>query len=301
MLFRRASALSQRQRAGKGAPPSPGQLVSSTTAPEFVVPVITPPVISHALSPVTEAGVPAKLPPSLLAPRYAHLHEEVTTAPSTPPEVHASRSSTSETDTPESQTQPVESSQVSTFHPSNPAPQPSGVPVRISAAKRVMNYVGSIMSRSGTITPSKPPLTAKFNALPLPPPEMQQVTRGLVKTPAKKLIPKIQPPRELVRLTETGLPAKRSCFPKAKSAKEMVNLNHVEPPRSVQRPRTVSGPILIPGRSRTDSGGSVKDLVKSFEAVQKNTEEEMKRSNSRLAVRKVASVGSFTVRPLWKP
>ncbi|KAF8531334.1 hypothetical protein JB92DRAFT_100010 [Gautieria morchelliformis] len=203
----------------------------------------------------------------------------------------------------ENQTQVVDShksSQVSISDPAMPfQPSGGGVSVPASATKRVLSYLGSLVGRS---TPA-PHLSLKprFNALPLPPPEMHQVVRGPINTPAKKPIPKSQAPRDLVQLTETQVPVKQPQFPKPKSAKEMVNLNHVEPPRSVQRTRTVSGPIIIPGRARKDSGGSVKDLIKTFEAVQKNTEEEVKRSNSRLAVRKVASVGNLNTRPIWKP
>jgi hypothetical protein len=304
LLLRRAEALSKRQRAGLGALPSPAQLVSLQSTPEIAVPVSTSSAISRVLSPAIEIGVPAKLPPSLHAPRYAHLHEELT--PGTPkPSIPMSTPSSlsSESAAKENQTQVVDSpksSQVSTFDPAIPSqPSGDGSSVPASATKRVLSYLGSFVSRS-TPTPH-PSLKPRFNALPLVPPKMQQVARGPVNTPAKKPIPKTQAPRDLVQLTGTQVPVRRTHFPKLKSAKEMVSLNHVEPPRSVQRTRTVSGPMIIPGRPRNDSGGSVKDLIKTFETIQKDTEEGIKRSNSRLAVRKVASVDNLNTRPIWKP
>lgn len=189
-------------------------------------------------SPEAETGMTSNLPPSLLAPRYAHLHEEVTTTSLTTTQVSA------------------------------PIPR---------------------YSTSNVNTTSK----HNLNVLPLPLPEMRQVVRGPINTPAKKPVPRGQHPRDLVRLVETQLPAKPVQFPKGQSAKDLVNLNHIEPPRSVRRPRSVSGPIFIPGRNRKDSGGSVKDLVKSFEAVHKSTAEEIMKSSSRLGVRKTASVGNL--------
>lgn len=303
MLLRRVTALSARQRAGKGAPPSPSQNVPKSPTLPPVVSTLS--VESRPLSPI-----PTKLPPSLFAPRYAHLHEEAAPSTSALPRVSTliPRSSTSKTDTTESQIQAIdrrEGSQLQTLQSLGPSLQSQtsdgGLPVPASATKRILNYLNSFVSGGGANASSKSPLKLNMNLLPLPPPEMQQVERGPIITPVKKPIPKSLPPRELVHLAETRLPTKPSQFPKAKSARDIVNLNHVEPPRSVQRPRTVSGPIIFPGRTKKDSSGSVKDLVKSFEAVQKNAEEEIKRSNSRMAVRKIASVGDLKARPIWKP
>ena len=279
MLLRRATALSCRQRAGKGAPPSPGRLVFRNTGPEFVAPVLTPAAIPRALSPAIDAGVPTKLPPSLLAPRYAHLHEEVITVSSPELPTVASKPSTAEIDTPDSQIRPVESQE-----PEFVAPvlAPTAIPRALSPA-----------TEAGVPTKLSPSFLA---------PRYAHLHEEVITVSSPEL-PTVasRPSTAEIDTAETQLSPKPSQFPKAKSAKEMVHLNHVEPPRSVQRPRTVSGPIIIPGRTRKDSGGSVKDLIESFETVQKNAEEEMKRSNSRLVVRKVASMGNFNARPRWRP
>jgi hypothetical protein len=274
---------------------------------ELVVPVFTPATL-RTFMPPSEVGTSKKLPPSLLAPRYAHLHEEAASITvEQPPSSSSSNSSSSEAEAFEGQDEVSEPTQKQpqSAPPSCPAVQSQrrsrAAPAPGSATKRVLSYLGSFLSRGGAPTTTKSTLKPTFGALPLPPPEMRQIVRGPVNTPAKKPIPKSQAPRELVHLAETELPSKPCVLPKAKSAREMVSLNHIDPPRSMQRPRTASGPIMIPGRTRKDSGGSVKDLVKSFEDVQKRTEEEMRSSRGKAGVRKVASVGDFRARTPWRP
>ncbi|KAF8508245.1 hypothetical protein BU17DRAFT_70877 [Hysterangium stoloniferum] len=336
-LLRRVQALSARQRTGRGAPPSPHIKVIRDSTP-------TPGL--RALVPPPEVDAPAKLPPTLLAPRYAHLLDEAktiraTVSSTTVGSIIVSPTPISE-DTSEGVTSPLLASTTSAQENSDiigvpasstkqlvsstsvskdaseditPPVTASIVPMNVqedsdivnvpaSSTKKVLNYLGSFLGRaSDNVAPRKPTLQPSFStALPLPPPEMRQIPRGPINTPAKKPLPKSQAPRELVHLTEVQPLPKQMEFPKTKSVREMVALNHIDPPRSVRRPRTISGPIVIPGRERRDSGSSVKDLVKSFEEVRKKTEEENNQTKSRPMIRKLASVNNLAGdRPIWKP
>ena len=264
------------------------------------------PVLDTSMPP-SDIGASKRLPPSLLAPRYAHLQEEAAAVITPEQSSPSSKSETPEEEASqrrETNAEPIRLPEQSSTHqlsrpaiPSHRDGRPAPAPA--SATKRVLSYIGSLLPRGGTSVTTKSSLQPVFGALPLPPLEMRQGVRRPVNTPVKKPIPKSQAPRELVHLAETQLPSKPWPPPKVRSARELVSLNHIEPPRSVQRPRTASGPIAIPGRPRKDSGGSVKDLVNSFEDLQRRTEGEM-RSRGKTAMRKIASVGDLKSRAPWR-
>jgi len=54
--------------------------------------------------------------------------------------------------------------------------------------------------------------------------------------------------------------------------------------------------IITPMRMRRDSGCSVQDLIKGFEAAAKKVEAEVKP-----AMRRIASVGTLRAKPVWRP
>lgn len=95
------------------------------------------------------------------------------------------------------------------------------------------------------------------SGLPLPPPELFEKERGPVVTPAPKVPPKPTHPKDQVELN--AVPPKPSMIPKPKmQPKRLVDLRPAPP-----KPEPAKSLL----KDRRDSGGSVKDLVKSFETL----------------------------------
>ncbi|KIL62238.1 hypothetical protein M378DRAFT_797051 [Amanita muscaria Koide BX008] len=126
-------------------------------------------------------------------------------------------------------------------------------------------------SRSKAVHPPPRP------GLPLPPPELLEKPRGPVATPARPQLPKSKPPKELVQLHPAPLPApKTSKIPRLAAPQRLVKLNPVplpEPREAVSK--------FKPRRS----SGSVKDLIHSFEELEKTNGEESLKSR----------------KPTWRP
>lgn len=260
MLRRRVQVLSNRQRSGRGAPrstPAPAQLQSGSSI--------------------------GSVPSMLLAPRYAHLRDELcsTKSPSRKkrPVVTGNKPSKGQVGSSTNNKIPFPISQ--STEPERIVQSPSR-----TGAKKVLNYLGSFLGRYSP-KPGSPPRTS---VLSLPgPPEMRQL-KGPVSTPVKMSVPKEMAPKELVQLHEVT-PTTPMPLTKMLPAKDMVHLNHVEPPPST-RPRALSNPLL---RSR----GSVKDLVKCFEEADKKTRSEVETA-SKQSLRRAASVNNLNTRPSWK-
>ncbi|KIJ29113.1 hypothetical protein M422DRAFT_784399 [Sphaerobolus stellatus SS14] len=286
LLLRRSTALVARQRVGKGAPPSvkPSLSNNSKSNPFRYI-------NSHS-------GASLRIPPTLLAPRYNHLLEETSNVrppagpsrvASMPPERTSRQHDNSFKLDKDGFKIPATPSRSNATGAQNGSPS-----VRASATKRALNYLGSFLGRGGNQGGSKAPPIVPFNALPLPHLDMQQVRRGPVTTPSKKPMTKEQPHRGLVNLAHAEIQVHE--YPKPKPPKDLVTLNHIDPPNSASRPRTTSGPLL-PDRARKNSGG-VKDLIKSFEQVSRNAQSDMAKMNT---LRRAASVGVLSSKPVWKP
>ena len=172
----------------------------------------------------------SKLPATFLAPRYSHLMDEA---------VAISKGTGGE-----------------------PSGSSSGVTIKVppespSLLRRLTFPLFSylpLLSKGSSEEPSK---EIDKSGLPLPPPELFEQERGPIVTPAAKVAPKSTHPKDQVELH--AVPPKPSMVPKPK----------VEPKRLVDlRP---APPKPEPSKSllkeRRESGGSVKELVKSFETL----------------------------------
>ena len=133
--------------------------------------------------------------------------------------------------------------------------------------------------------------------LPLPPPELLEKPRGPVVTPQPKPAPRLTHPKELVHLQHAPLPSRIPTLPQV--PKRLVELRAVSPP-----PQAASGPIKIPEGQRRSSGGSVKELVSSFEEMDRSSEIEARalqlrrqKSAGRLAAGTTTMTNS---KPVWR-
>lgn len=139
------------------------------------------------------------------------------------------------------------------------------------------------------------------SGLPLPPPEIFEKERDPIVTPAPKVPPKATHPKDQVEL-HTVTP-KPSMIPKPKmQPKRLVDLRPAP-----QKPE----PVLVTKSLVTDrrqSGGSVKELVKSFETLDESV------SSLKSSTRSVQSINEWRAdslgagpkgeggsKPQWKP
>ncbi|KAJ7021391.1 hypothetical protein C8F04DRAFT_1403023 [Mycena alexandri] len=163
--------------------------------------------------------------------------------------------------------------------------QPAATAAPASMGKRMKGFLFSYLP---TLAKTAPPTrTAALLArprLPLPPLELLEKPRGPVVTPVRPPLPKTRAPKELVSLQPAPPVAKKTGIPRRAPPRRMVELNHVEMPVEGE-PLVRVGP-----RPRTSSGGSVKDLVKNFERLDKEKEKEKARGAE---VKRVRSVGDF--------
>ncbi|KAJ7154787.1 hypothetical protein C8R46DRAFT_1227601 [Mycena filopes] len=174
-------------------------------------------------------------------------------------------------------------------------PQPAATAAPASMGRRVKGFLFSYLPTLAKTAPA--PRTAALLArprLPLPPLELLEKQRGPIVTPARRPLPKTRAPKELVSLQPAPAPVKKTGIPRRAPPQRMVELNHVE----------IQPEVRVGPRPRTSSGGSVKDLVKNFEKLDK---EKAKGAE----VKRVRSVGDFgrnnkngaagAGRPTWKP
>ncbi|KAJ7512582.1 hypothetical protein B0H11DRAFT_486899 [Mycena galericulata] len=282
-----------------------------------------------ALPPTPEPARRRRVPGSLLAPRYSHLLEEAvavggsgtsgrreeqgededTSFADTSAEAEPTRDQDSSFEDEQQQDTSFASSDGgdAEMAPATPLrereallerPATSHPPAPATIGKRVKGFLFSYLPTLSKTAPPAPASRAGLPArprLPLPPLELLEKPRGPIKTPVRPPLPKARAPKELVSLQPAPPPAKKA-LPTRRAPRRLVDLNHVEPPPEPEPPR---GP-----RPRTSSGGSVKDLVKNFEALDgaraKGAE-----------VKRVRSVGDFgnkrpgagagAARPMWRP
>ncbi|KAI9458933.1 hypothetical protein BJY52DRAFT_406246 [Lactarius psammicola] len=245
-MLKRAKALQRKQRAGEGAPPTPTLRVSSIASSTPTVPDFTPVHFARRQgvdSTLPKLAAPAflgqttpRLPASLMAPRYSHLLEEAKTL---------SKQDDARSCPPEDE-------------------QTQEVPPTPSVGSRMKGFLFSYLPTLKKKTPARKTCEPARPGLPLPPPEMMDKSRGPVITPQPKPVPRPTHPKELVNLQHAPLPTSRiptlSQIPK-----RLVELRPVSPPPAA------SAPIQIPD-GRRSSSGSVKDLVNSFEEMERSRE-----------------------------
>src|SRR6266404_6030255 len=241
-LLKRVKAFRRKQRAGEGAPPTPTLRVSSVASSTLTVPDFTPVhparrqwvTFPKLAAPAFLVQTSPRLPASLMAPRYSHLLEEAQSL----------------------------SNGAKPCHPEDELAEE--VPSTPSVGSRMKGFLFSYLPTLKKKTPAQKAREPARPGLPLPPPELMEKPRGPVITPQPKPLPRPTHPKDLVHLHHALHPPSR--IPTlSRVPKRLVELRPVSPPS----PSAPSAPIEIPRRS---SSGSVKDLVNSFEEMERSRE-----------------------------
>ncbi|KAJ7089355.1 hypothetical protein B0H15DRAFT_981464 [Mycena belliarum] len=172
-------------------------------------------------------------------------------------------------------------------------PKPAPAPKPATIGKRVSGFLFSYLPTLAKSAPRRPP-GATRPRLPLPPPDVLAKPRGPVKTPVRAPLPRAPAPKELVTLQPAPAPAPKTLIPRRAAPRRLVELHHVSPPPV---PTVTERGV----RPRTSSGGSVKDLVKNFEALDGARKGAGAGAGE---VKRVRSVGDFgkagAGRPAWR-
>ncbi|KAJ4500771.1 hypothetical protein C8R41DRAFT_977247 [Lentinula lateritia] len=297
-LRARAKAIQKKQRAGHVAPPTTPytprtmsrEPSSSMEVPDFTPlnrrpfplrnPILLPPPggstapFSSIPEDIVEEPRRHKVPSTLLAPRYSHLlHEAVAISRELASEEPSLTNSKMET--------------LSHLSFGDPTVKTSSLPK--AGLGRLFSYIPGFL---------KPPASNRKAhdskpGLPLPPAEIIDKHRGPIVTPARPPAPKSKPPKELVNLHHQPVPDKKekSKIPR-KIPQRMVQLNQVGLPKERQE-STV--------RPRRSSGGSVKDLIKTFESFDDNAHHTASVRNIGNWKKGLPGSEKSCGKPLWKP
>ncbi len=306
-MLKRAKALQKKQRSGQGAPPTPtlrfSSVSSTPTVPDFTpvhparrlgVSLVQP----RLAAPSFLSQTAPRLPPSLLAPRYSHLLEEAKSlskqdvpGPGIAGEPPVSPAPTADDGLVASMTSEIKLEE-----------SEQEVPLTPSVGSRVKGLLFSYLPTLKKKTPAQKRHEPARPGLPLPPPELLEKPRGPIITPQPRPAPRLTHPKELVDLQHASPPTRIPMLPQL--PKRLVDLRPVSPPP------VASAPIKIP-EGRRSSGGSVKDLVNSFEEMDRSREIEAhalelrrKKSAARLAADAMTTTTTTTAkinsRPAWR-
>lgn len=238
----------------------------------------------------------AKLPATLLAPRYSHLMDEaiaISNSHRSPAVDHVE-----EDEQPDPDPDPDGAPNEEIYDDrATPAPDPAPIQPPESIGKRVKGFLFSYLRSPAPKPAALPKVTLKpvsNVAVPLPPKEVVEKPRGPIYTPVREELPRPPPHKDLVDLQHLPTPAVK--VKAARKPQRIVELRPVSPPPP---------PIQIP-RPRKDSGGSVKDLVRSFEDMDGHIAMESaarKRSEQMSKVRNVGRLRAVSggSKPVWKP
>lgn len=305
-LLKRARALQRKQMAGKHAPPSraSASVADSTWTP-------AQPQYSMLMSPnastldpnMSILGDLASTHPSseavaaLSAPsadvRYAELLDEALAVEKDAADVPAPKSAEMET--------PIRNEPSRSFiSPLLPGPAASSLASKLKGI--VFSYLPRSPKPSQPKTKLKPVPAVNGPVLPVPPSEVFKKPRPPITTPTPKAAPKPAPPKDLVQLHPVP-PPKPSMIPcPAQKTQTWVQLNPVP-----SRPSSSTGFNADGVRARRDSGASVKDLVKSFESMEKMQVAE-REAERKLELRRSQSVKKWAdsripkaSKPGWRP
>jgi hypothetical protein len=166
------------------------------------------------------------------------------------------------------------------------------------------SYLPTVNSKSQI--PTKKSRLHLQPGLPVPSEDILKKPRGPVRTPLRAPPSKPRPPKELVNLHEAPKPKERGTWiPRiTQKPKRMVELNHVMSPemaKEMERERLRES--WSSDASRRSSGGSVRDLVKGFEEMDKKAAKEVK-PPGKLKIGGVfgaqKNVPSGTAKPAWR-
>ena len=216
----------------------------------------------------------SRLPATLLAPRYSHLMDEA---------VSINRGAGGE-----------------------PSGSSSGVTVKAppdspSLFRRLTSPLFSYLPLMSKGSSGEQSRGADKSCLPLPPPELFEKERGTIVTPAAKLPPKPPHPKDQVELH--NVPPKPSMIPKPRmQPRRLVDLRPAPP---IPEPEPLKRSLT---NDRRQSGGSVKDLVKSFETLDESVSSLKSSTGSMQSVNEwraeslgTGSKGKRGSKPQWKP
>lgn len=259
---------------GKGAPGTPRRSHTpfSETSGHMEIPDFTPIGPRRVADRLEEWS--SRLPATLMAPRYSHLMDEAVA--------------------------------ISKGSGSQPSSSSSGVAIKAppdtpSLLRRLASPLFSYLPLLSKSAPEEPSKGDDRSGLPLPPPELFEKERGPVTTPAPKPPQRSIAPKDQVELHT--VPPKPSMIPKPKAQpKRLVDLR---PAPQKPEPEPVTRSLA---KDRRESGGSVKDLVKSFETLDESV------SSLKSSTRSIQSVndwrteslragpkGEGSGKPQWKP
>ncbi|KAK1215472.1 hypothetical protein PQX77_021906 [Marasmius sp. AFHP31] len=319
----RAGAIWKKQRSGKVAPPTPAGTtrrsrlsLATNSTPIFSTPSapptrtisdtpswtpgLTPLPKRYTLPPAIGSEAPfssIKMPrtKALMAPRYGYLLEEAEKvsrgdASSTPLGHSADEVSDEEIEQDEVENS-LEISRDSDDsledededESSASTQQPQGLGGRMKGI--IFSYLPAL---SKTSQPSsRKPARPRQAGLPLPPPDVLSKQRGPIATPARPAVPRGPAPKDLVTLNHQDLPPETKIPRRKEKPKRLVELKNVLPPVEPEIRRNTTG---AGGLRRK---GSVKDLVKGFE--------ELERSSSSMSMRNEKVKAKEPARPAWRP
>ena len=283
-----------------------GKLVPSPGRRRPVSPSLVVNELPFTNLPKQPEGPVRTLPASLLAPRYSHLLEEAiavsqlgaqvveTSVANVGKEVitsvHQETALANGSSTPADHQDDSPTTNDTNRLPATPA----------TIGKRVKGFFFSYLP---TLSKTAPPASRGIKqrqhgpGLPLPPPEVLEKPRGPISTPVRQPLPKPKPPKELVHLNPAPQPEpKASMLPPAKKPRRLVELQPLPPPTSPAKP------VAVP-RPRRSSGGSVKDLVQSFEDLERYRVE--KAGVKKIELKRVKSKSDWKSitgnKPGWRP
>jgi hypothetical protein len=263
--------LERKQRAGKGAPGTPRRSHTpfSEMSGHMEVPDFTPIGPRRVADRLDGGG--SRLPATLLAPRYSHLMDEA---------IAISKGAGSESSGPSGAT-------AKETPPHSP-----------SLFRRLTSPLFSYLPLLSKVASEEPSKDQDKSGLPLPPPELFEKERDPIVTPVPKVPPKPAHPKEQVELH--SVPLKPSMIPKPKTQpKRLVELR---PAPSKPEPVPITKSLM---KERRDSGGSVKELVKSFETLDESVSSLRSSTRSvnewRVESLGAGSKGEGSSKPQWKP
>lgn len=291
MLLTRAKVLAKKHRAGHFAPPTPnGSRQSSIVSfPGAQAVDMTPMPRALERRQSMSLNDKGKMPATLLAPRYSHLMDEAIASTN---EYHAALNGQGEPRTTEAHADERDTTPPRELTSMEP-PQTIG--------RRVKGWFTSFRSP----TPSSP-ARETVQLRPVPASEDDYVraadivdrNRAPIDTPAPKEQPRAAPHRELVDLDHVPTPAPKAAVQRV--AQRLVDLRPVSPPAPTRQGR-------MP-RVRKGSSGSVKDLVQSFEEMERREEEEAEKRRRSERAWKTRGIGRLRGvkggakgKPVWKP
>jgi hypothetical protein len=136
-----------------------------------------------------------------------------------------------------------------------------------SIGKRMKGFLFSYLPILSKPIPAPKPMRSR-PGLPLPPQEILHKARAPISTPIRHPLARPVPHKELVRL-QTAPIHKNSSIPRAAKPQRLVELHPITPPASAHS-------HFVP-RPRRSSGGSVKDLIRSFEELQQDAPSKSRR------------------------